>query len=314
MPRKLDDFLVLVKNPIQDSRDLPPVHLTNPAAEFIDNRVNIKEPRNAEAPTQAAGSLPPGHGTEEQSSPEEIVDPTPQYDEQDKHCRHFVEVLQTFESNLSDKYKTRFDLRTKHTWSEVIEEATTAETKYQKKGDGESPFGKVRGFFRTLQMKSPVAEGWLDLLPSQTEYMSLVCGGFKVILRAATRMNDVKDFVVETLAAIPEEVERAKLRINNNEGLEPSKRLYDSVSHLYVTIFAVLEHIIDWYSQRSAVRQFKAILQQSAYEKKLQDKVNDFREAISSTEKEGMSITQMASIRHAMSHQSPERLHCVRGY
>lgn len=273
--------LAHMKGPFRDSRDLPPVQLSNPAKEFVESRVEI----NAVTPKSSHRE---SDSSEEKSPPNEADNPVLQSEDEDTHCKHFAEVLQTFEDDLPSKYKTRFNLYGKHSWSEVIEEASIAEMKYRKKGDRESPFGKVRGCFRSLQKKAPMLEGWLVLLPDKSEYTSLICGGFKIILRAAARMDKIKEFMVKAMAAIPEEVESAQLMIDYNQDLDTSRRLYKSVSSMYLSIFAVLEHIINWYGQRSAGRHFKAILQQSIYEKELEDKINDFKTAVLSVKDLGM--------------------------
>jgi hypothetical protein len=50
------------------------------------------------------------------------------------HCKHFSEVLRSFEAALPEKYKTRFSLHGKHSWSEFVAEAKDAEAKYFEEG------------------------------------------------------------------------------------------------------------------------------------------------------------------------------------
>ncbi|KAI0006575.1 hypothetical protein F4779DRAFT_629767 [Xylariaceae sp. FL0662B] len=286
MSTLFNDALAHLGRSVRESRNLPPVRLSNPATEFVDNRVEINSSGNPNKPDRES-SPPPADSGEKQSPTKGADDSSPQGgNDEDTHCKQFAEVLQSFENDLPSKYKTRFNLHDKHSWSEVIEEASIAEMKYRKKADNESPFGKVRGFFRSLQKKSPAVEGWLVLLPTESEYGSLICGGFKVILRAAARMDEIREFIIKALAAIPDEVEAAQLIIDYNQDLDTSKRLYRRVSSLYYTVFGVLEHIITWYSHRSPARHFKAILQQSVYEKNLEDKVKDFKAAVSAVKDE----------------------------
>ncbi|KAI1771510.1 hypothetical protein F4818DRAFT_205577 [Hypoxylon cercidicola] len=279
MPSLFGNSFTHMRGSVRDNRDLPPVELSNPASEFVKNRVEVNNPRKSDV--SAAESDDAEDNSPKESSPKEADDPTLQNEGEDAHCKQFAEVLKTFENDLPTKYKTRFNLHGKHSWSEVVEEASIAEMKYRKKASKESPFGRVRGFFRSLQKKSPILDSWLDLLPDESEYASLICGGFKIILRAAARMDEIKEFMVRAMATIPEEVESAQLMIDYNQDLDTSRRLYKRVSSLYYSVFGILEHIINWYGQRSAARHFKAILQQSIYEKELEDKVNDFKAAVS---------------------------------
>ncbi|KAI0165324.1 hypothetical protein GGR52DRAFT_104637 [Hypoxylon sp. FL1284] len=280
MPSFLGNSLARMKGGSGNTRDLPPVQLSNPAQEFVDNRVEVYHPKSFASATESVDS------PEDQPSSKEADDPKLQDEEEDDHCKQFAEVLEAFENDLPIKYKTHFNLREKHNWAEVIEEARIAEMKYKKKADKESPFGRVRGFFRSLQKKSPILDSWLKLLPEESEYASLICGGFKIILRAATRMDEIKDYMIQALGTIPEEVESAQLMIDYNKDLDTSRRLYRRVSSLYYSVFGVLEHIIRWYGQKSVSRHFKAILQQSIYEKELEDKVNGFKEAVKAVKDE----------------------------
>jgi hypothetical protein len=77
--------------------------------------------------------------------------------------------------------------------------------------------------------------------------------------------------------------------IDYHEGLKPSQRLYDRVTQLYITVFAVLDHIIFWYRQRSGIRRLKAVLQQSSYERELEEKVQDFKDGVLVVKSEGTS-------------------------
>ncbi|KAI3336581.1 hypothetical protein HD806DRAFT_542439 [Xylariaceae sp. AK1471] len=285
MPKRFSDAFAQLKKPLWSNSDLPPVRLTNPAAEFVNNRIEINGFRSVAIPAKEDGS--PVDNSEKK--PVSIPKDGPDHQEEgqeDIHCKHFAEVLRDFEATLPDKHKTKFNLHGKHTWSEVIVEADKAEKKYLKKADKESPYGRVRGFFRSLQRESPVIESWLCLLPTESNYGSLVCGGFKMILGAAARMDEIKEFIVKAMAAIPDEVERAQLMIDYNQDVDTGQRLYRRVSSLYRTVFRVLEHIIHWYRQRSITRHFKAVLQQSAYERELEDRVNEFKEAVLEVQRE----------------------------
>jgi len=288
MPNPFDNALAHVKRSVRGSRDLPPVQLSNPATEFVDYRVEINHSRKVDEPPNEPG-LQPTDDPEKQL-PSKGGDDLILEDEQEGglHCKQFAEVLKTFEDTLPDKHKTRIILHDKHNWSQVIEEASIAEMKYNKKAHKESPFGRVRGFFRSLQKRSPMMENWLGLLPADSEYGSLICGGIKIILRAAARMDEVREFMVRTLASIPDEIERAQLVIDYNQKLSTYPRLYKSVSSLYYSIFEVLTHVITWYGQKSGVRYFKVLMQQGTYEQKLEEKVGEFKIAVQAVSREGM--------------------------
>ncbi|TGJ84773.1 hypothetical protein E0Z10_g3977 [Xylaria hypoxylon] len=267
-----------MKNFIRNKAGLTPVKLTDPAREFVQNRVAV----------HGTGSMQSEAGGQQEElvsnqSPNAI---SKDGVEEDIHCKQFAEVLLSFEESLPDNFKTRFNLQSKHTWTEVISEAEIAEKKYNKKADKESPFGRIRGLFRILRSNSPAIHNWLDLLPTESTYGSLICGGLKVILRAATRMDEIKEFIVGAMAAIPDEIEKAQLLINYNSDQDTNRRLYNSVSSLYSAVFDILNDIIAWYKEKSLKRHAKAFLQQDNYEKKLQAKVDAFKGAVSAVKGE----------------------------
>ncbi|RWA07424.1 hypothetical protein EKO27_g7677 [Xylaria grammica] len=267
-----------MKNFIRSKAGMIPVKLTNPAEEFVHNRVAVNgaEPIRSEAEEHHEDPVSSQSAT---AVSKDTVGA-------DVHCKQFAEVLRSFEESLPDNLKTQFNLQKKHTWAEVVNEAHFAEIKYNKKADKESPFGRIRGFFRILRSNSPAITNWLDLLPTESEYGSLICGGFKLILRAATRMNEIKEFIVGAMAAIPDEVEKAQLLIEYNADQDVNRRLYNSVSSLYRTVFDILNDIIGWYKEKSLKRHGKAFLYQDAYEKNLETKVETFRTAVSSVRDE----------------------------
>ncbi|KAI1150758.1 hypothetical protein F4825DRAFT_425466 [Nemania diffusa] len=261
-----------MRNIIRNTADRISVKLTDPAQEFVINRVAVNGatsmPLEDEGPREELESVQSTNETRQDSTEEDI------------HCTHFAEVLQSFEDSLPNDLKTGFNIQSTHTWAEVISEAKCAEIKYNKKADKESPFGRVRGFFRSLRSNSPAIQNWLSLLPSDSMYGSLICGGFKVILRAATRMDEIKEFIVGAMAAIPDEVDKAQLLIDYNTDQDVNRRLYTSVSSLYIAVLGILNHIIVWYKEKSLKRHVKALLYQETYEKNLETKVDTFKRAV----------------------------------
>jgi hypothetical protein len=290
MPKHLSDLFSRNKTQSRKSHDHLTVQLKTPAQEFVDNHVHFNSRMVVENKTQSDSEH--DSGDETASKPPENIEeklPDPPSDESDQHCKHFKEALLSFEDNLPKKFKTSFNIHEKHSWNEVIQEAKIAEIRYRKKGTGEAPFGKVRGFFRALQRDTAAPEGWLEVLPTQSEYASVICGGFKVLLRAASRMDEIRESIMGALATIPDEVEKAKLMIDFHQGLKPSKRLYGEVSELYTSLFAVLNHVIYWFNQRSKMRNFKALFLQGSYERELEEKIAAFNSSIKAVKEEGVS-------------------------
>lgn len=184
---RTDVILAEVQRPLQDTSTLPDIRLSNPAAEFIDNRIDFEDhrafsrtsltPRSAALTQRRSISTPPSVSTA--AAP---ADPLALYRESEKEQEIFLAALEKFENDLPEKYKTKFNIKGKHTWSEVIAEAQIAEMKYKRKGSGEGPFSRVRGSFRKLQGSAGALSTWLEIVPQST-YGSVITGSFKVIIR-----------------------------------------------------------------------------------------------------------------------------------
>ncbi len=268
------------------------VKLTDPAQEFVQNRVTLNDVQSKTSETGQHLSEPQDETTPQQ---QEGSGSTSQV-ERTSSCAHFAEALRSFEESLPDELKTRFALQDKHTWSEVISEAKLAEMKYNKKSHRIPTFWGTNGIFRKLLSHSSAMENWLALLPSESEYGSLICGVFKIILRAATRMSEIKDFIVKTMADIPEKIDKAQLFMDYNEDQDPARRLYDSITALYGIVFDILNDIIRWYRERAIKHVTKVLFGQGDYEKELESKGESFKEAIEKVKEEGKNSAPWAHV------------------
>lgn len=270
---------------------IPP--LSSPSREFIDNRIDGEDHRafrtTAVSPRSAAlveqVSSNPSISNALQNS--QAMSASVIYQESDIHQRQFLDALEIFEKSLPEKYQTRFDIRGKHTWDEVIQEVQIAELKYKKKGSDEGAFSKVRGCFRKLESRAAGFETFLELIPSQNNYASPIAGSFKLIIRASTRMNEIRDFIFSALATIPEEVEKAQLLLDFNQDLDFSTRLHKRISELYISILNLIKQILQWLESRSGMRHLKALAQQGTYEKVLESKVTEFKRQVMLVKEEG---------------------------
>lgn len=286
-PKVAMDLFSRTKKQSQKTIDPAIVQLKTPAEDFVENHVQVNSQKSITATTSES---PEENLAKDAAAPAPAnsVDLEPTFLTTDTHCAHLRNALSTFESSLPTKHKTQFSLSSLHTWDEVIAEAKIAEAAYTKRGSRETHFGRVRGYLRILQRNTARLDGWIDLAPSQSTYASVICGGFKMVLRAACRMNEVREIVVGALASVPEEVERAQLMVEYHEGLRASKRLCARVAAMYVCVFGVLEHVVAWFATRSGVRNFKALLYQGDYERELERKIGDFKEAVRAVKGEGM--------------------------
>ncbi len=93
----------------------------------------------------------------------------------------FRHELQRYEAKADPKYRTGIDLMTPHTWKDVMAEVETARRKYK----GEEKKGirrKIGNGWNNFITAAPAIEAWLELLPNNTLYGSVLCGGLTIIL------------------------------------------------------------------------------------------------------------------------------------
>lgn len=94
----------------------------------------------------------------------------------------FRAAMREYENNAKQKYKTGVDVDDAHSVDQLWQVIDSAIEGYTSK-DRDGVWGKVRMGFRKLGDGSEAMQGWLGLLPTESEYMSVVCGGLKLILK-----------------------------------------------------------------------------------------------------------------------------------
>jgi hypothetical protein len=97
----------------------------------------------------------------------------------------FKAAMQEYERTAQDKYKTGIDPNSEHTMEQLWAMIDEVVGKYENK-DTKGHWGKIRLGFRKLGEGSEAIKGWLGLLPDQSEYLSVVCGGLKLIITVST--------------------------------------------------------------------------------------------------------------------------------
>jgi hypothetical protein len=96
----------------------------------------------------------------------------------------FKKAMREYESTAKEKYKTGIDPDSEHTIKQLETVAAEAIDQYQTK-DTKGFWGKIRLACRKLGDGSEDLQGWLGLLPTESEYLSVVAGGLKLILKVS---------------------------------------------------------------------------------------------------------------------------------
>jgi hypothetical protein len=95
----------------------------------------------------------------------------------------FKDALRHYESTARDKYKTGIDPDKEHTMAELWTVIDHTMKEYEDKKS--KVWNRIHLAFRKLGDGAGAFEGWLGLLPNQSEYMSVVCGGLKLIVKVS---------------------------------------------------------------------------------------------------------------------------------
>jgi hypothetical protein len=101
------------------------------------------------------------------------------YKDIDGDKQDFLKAMESYEANADDKYKLHINMKETHGMKDVLKSIEEARTKYDAKESG--LFGRIRKAFRNLGEKENVCNTWLGLLPGDSEYFSIICGGLKMI-------------------------------------------------------------------------------------------------------------------------------------
>lgn len=95
--------------------------------------------------------------------------------------QRFLEAMEEYERTADPKYKTRINLKETHTIEQVWAVVDSAVAKYNVE-DVSGFWGSIRKAFRKLGEHNETLNGWLGLLPTESHYLSVLCGGLKMIL------------------------------------------------------------------------------------------------------------------------------------
>lgn len=92
-------------------------------------------------------------------------------------------AMREYESIVPGKYKIGIDPGKGHTMQQLQEVVANAIDKHSE-NDSNGLWGKGNGAFLKLVKNKERTDSLLRLFPCESEYMSVVCGGFKLILEA----------------------------------------------------------------------------------------------------------------------------------
>ncbi|KAI0392716.1 hypothetical protein F5Y17DRAFT_341060 [Xylariaceae sp. FL0594] len=111
-------------------------------------------------------------------------------------------------------------------------------------------------------------KGWLGLLPTESHYLSVVCGGLKLIINAAARIRRVDQEILDALCKIPLTISSAQRVLNI---FKDSQQLKLRSKALYQSVLGGLGHMLEYLKRSTVEKALVAGLRQQSFESKLLD-------------------------------------------
>ncbi|KAI2465919.1 hypothetical protein F4781DRAFT_407510 [Annulohypoxylon bovei var. microspora] len=115
----------------------------------------------------------------------------------------FCKAMKIFsESNIGKESKLdrTFDIRGFHDWDEVLATARLAERHYEENALGTS--GILRNICRRIGDYQDALKPWIQLIPSETNYLSILCGGLKLLIGAACYRAQERDSILDIFSSL----------------------------------------------------------------------------------------------------------------
>jgi flagellar biosynthesis chaperone FliJ len=110
-------------------------------------------------------------------------------EEVEHEAKLFAESLKSYELDVPKKYKTGVKIDQLHSIQDVVRQIDSAIKDY--KLDSEKTVWQAfrKCFWRLSESKG--LENWLGLLPSSSDYCSLICGGLSLIIKVVSSWSTV---------------------------------------------------------------------------------------------------------------------------
>ncbi|KAL7919886.1 hypothetical protein ACQKWADRAFT_299920 [Trichoderma austrokoningii] len=207
--------------------------------------------------------------------------------------------MRDYESTANEEYKTGINPDDEHTVAQLESLVDESIKRYQA-NDSRGFWGKIRLACKRLGENKENIEGWLGVLPSENQYLSVICGGLKLIVKAAVKLNENREKVLRSLESIPTLISNAqRVTIIYKE----SDKLKLLSNTFYTSVLAALGHILKYLNNRakvfkSTIRVLKAALLPSTFDNELQGKIETVEKCVDAFEAEA-NLCQKEQIHQA---------------
>ncbi|KAK3994345.1 hypothetical protein QBC44DRAFT_357241 [Cladorrhinum sp. PSN332] len=232
------------------------------AKTYISNNVSEVSEVEVGGEVHTSGSLPIALIP---STPETLISVQQVKAEEDA----FKAAMREYESTVKKKYRTGINPDEEHTIRQFESVISKAILQHED-GESKGAWGKINLACRKLSEGKDSIEGWLGLLPSENNYLSIVSGGLKLILKAAARITKVRDKVLEALQQIPTILNSAQRVLNI---YKDSEKLKEFSKAFYLSTLSVLGHILNYLRRKASSNLIKVVFQPGTFQEELFQKM-----------------------------------------
>ncbi|KAE9976536.1 hypothetical protein EG328_002569 [Venturia inaequalis] len=174
----------------------------------------------------------------------------------DKARAEFLRSMEEYQLGAEKPYRVDMKVQDRHSWTDVIEIAQKVQDQYSNHRP-DSAGERIKNVARKFCDHSATLEMYVAHLPGISPFSSVLCGGFKLILGATSRLGKVRAYVQDALGRIPEALEEVqeRLKIFYDERL-----MHKANSALYVSILDVLGRILSFCKKNAIKKIIHAVL------------------------------------------------------
>ncbi|KAI6914543.1 hypothetical protein KC318_g3067 [Hortaea werneckii] len=188
------------------------------------------------------------------------------------HEQRFLQALQDYKDQAKPKYQADIDLRLSahHQWDDVI---GAVEVLSKTQAERKDFWSSLRNKLHWFGENSSVFQQWSGLLPTQSNYFSVMCGGLKLIFNAAGRLQKIRDWIRDALLELP------GLLFSTDKTLDAfdDERLHICSRQLMSKAFESLHWIIRELTRSAMKKGLMAGSKQDNYAKNLRDNLDEVK-------------------------------------
>lgn len=162
--------------------------------------------------------------------------------------REFIATVNKYNTVAKQSGSMQMDTSADYTWNDVL----SAQESFSQERENVTSRGIKGIMYKQLRRfgdNSETFQSWLKLLPTESHYLSVLCGGLTLILGAAQQMSEIREDVRNFIEDLPSRLSKAKEYIAI---FQDSLQLHQCSADLYVAILSTLDDVVQTYHKHVA--------------------------------------------------------------